>query len=297
MKKISIILLLSIVTMLNAENGNLALAIRYIKLGNTYREGKDFDNAAKFLSKGRNIALKYKSFEGKYWTAASLESLGYLYRDMGMQEESVKNLNSALEIYKSVIKQSDGSQAALLGVINKISSLNDLSSSSNSAYPSDDIIGLSSKKLKELPNDIPQNANSLILKDNRFRNFPEGILRMSSLQYLDLSENRLKNISDGIGTLKKLEYLDLNTNKIEEIPASIANLQNLKVLNLENNRLKELRFELCNLKQLKILNLRSNKLDFQEVLKLVRCLPNTNILFDKYNEEEETEPETGSEEL
>ena len=152
---------------------------------------------------------------------------------------------------------------------------------------SGNVASLSYKKLKELPSDIPLNTKSLILKGNRFRQFPDGVMQFKDLEYLDLSNNRLRNISEGIGNLKDLHYLDLSSNRIDKLPSGIGNLQNLKELNISGNKLKEIDFNLCALKNLRLLNLQNNKIEFQEVLKLVRCLPNTNIIFDKYEREDE----------
>lgn len=298
MKKCILFILIIGTALFASETSNLELAVRNIKLGNTYREGKDFDNAAKYINEGLQSANKVNSFQGRYWTAAAYESLGYLYRDMGMVTEAKQNFLNAVEIYGKIIKQVDGSQAAMIKVINSIEGLNSQSSNSeNSVTKAANPIAVHVKqKLKELPGDLPANLRSLILKDNKFSEFPEEITNFSELEYLDLSINKLKNIPENIGKLSKLHYLDLSDNKIDKLPAAIVNLKNLRELNLEGNKLKDVNFNLCSLKNLRLLNLRNNKLDFQEVLKLVRCLPNTNILFDKYIEEPLDEAETGLEE-
>ncbi|MDT3738247.1 MAG: leucine-rich repeat domain-containing protein [Candidatus Kapabacteria bacterium] len=298
MKKYILLILIIGTALFASESSNLDLAIRNIKLGNTYREGKDFDNAAKYINEGLLSAGKVNSFQGRYWTAAAYESLGYLYRDMGMVSEAKDNFLHAAEIYEKIIKQVDGSQAAMIKVLNSIEGLNsqspDLGSTVTKA--ANPIAVHVKQKLKELPDDLPANLRSLILKDNKFNEFPEGITNFSELEYLDLSENKVKNISENIGKLSKMHYLDLSNNKIVKLPDAITKLQNLRELNLEGNKMKDVNFNLCSLKNLRLLNLRNNKLDFQEVLKLVRCMPNTNIIFDKYVEEPEEEAETGLEE-
>jgi Leucine-rich repeat (LRR) protein len=268
---------------------NIELAIRNIKLGNTYREGKDFDNAAKFINEGLQIALKLNTFNGKYWTAAAYENLGYLYRDMSMRDESKKNFEKALEIYRKIIKQEDGSQIAMINVLNRISDLNFANTKmpAKGAETSNNSVAIYvNKKLKSLPDDIPVNVSSLILKQNRFRNFPDGIINLRNLEYLDLSDNRLKNISENINVLNKLHYLDLSNNRLDKLPASISELNNLQELNLSGNKFKSVNFDICKLQNLRYLNLQNNKIDFEEILKLVRCLPNTVLVFDKYQKVE-----------
>lgn len=276
--------MLSFVTLTSAKTPDIELAIRYIKLGNTYREGKDFDKSAKFISDGLKELKKLKGFDANYWTAVAFENLGYLYRDMAMYDESKINFQKAIDIYNKIIWQEDGSQHALVSVLNRISEINKTEIVQNKAVAglSGNSVVLAGKKLKDLPPDLPSNAKSLILRDNRFRIFPEGIMQHKMLEYLDLSKNRLRAISDNIGSLKQLHYLDLSGNRIEKLPSSISGLENLTELNLSNNKLRDVNFNICNLKNLKLLNLQNNRINFQDVLKLVKCLPNTNILFDKY---------------
>jgi Leucine-rich repeat (LRR) protein len=185
----------------------------------------------------------------------------------------------------------------MIEILNKMSAINsDEISNSNYSFGKDNSISLTGLKLKEIPSDIPPNIKSLIIQDNRFTDFPEGLAMMTQLQYLDLSQNRIRNISESISNLKNLHYLDLSNNKIKLLPNSISQLQNLRELNLESNKLKNINFNLCALKNLQILNLKNNKLNFQEVLKLVKCLPNTNIIFDKYELIEEGQAVEGEEE-
>ncbi len=296
MKRIILFLILISISLGISQNNELQLAIRNIKLGNSYREGRDFDNAAKYISLGLSVTKKFKGFDGKYWTAAAYESLGYLYRDMGLFEDSRKQYKLAINIYREIIKQSDGSQYAMIEILNRISEINNTEFTfSNNNIDNNNAISLVGMKMKDIPNDIPQNLKSLILKDNRFRCFPANVSSMKELKYLDLSNNRIRNVNFDFSNLKYLHYLDLSNNKIKELPNSISNLQNLQELNLEGNKFKTINYNICSLKNLKLLNIRKNKIKFQEILQLVKCLPNTNIIFDKYelvvDEEEAIEGE------
>ncbi|GAB1370643.1 hypothetical protein MASR1M45_07040 [Candidatus Kapaibacterium sp.] len=294
MKKIILFLLIFLITDGLSQRNELSLAIRNIKLGNTYREGKDFDNAAKFISEGMKQTRKFKGFDAMYWTAVGHESLGYLYRDMSMFDESQNNFKQALEIYKKIIRQEDGSQYAMIDVLNKIAGLSndETAAKAGNIGTNDNTVSLVGRKLKSLPQSLPSGLKSLILKNNRFRQFPDELTTFKKIEYLDLSENRIRDLSNSIGVLKNLHYLDLSNNKIQELPPSVINLQSLKELNLEGNKLKSLNYNLCGLKNLEILNLRNNKLNFQEVLRIIKCLPNTNIIFDKYEKvEDENEEE------
>lgn len=295
-KYIVLFLLISFSVLINKED-NFSLGVRYIKLGNTYREGKNFDFAARFLNDGINIVSKSKDFEGKYWTATAYEYLGYLYRDMGMQDESKRHFDKSVSYYKQIIRQQDGSQYAMIDVINGLSRSQNGANSVETKGNSGLVLNFASSKLKEIPAGIPNNVQSLVLRDNKFRAFPESLINFVNLEYLDLSGNRIKTIPESVTLLKKLHYLDLSSNKISELPVALSQMTELRELNLSKNKLKKIPAEICNLKNLKILNLKGNKLDFEEVLNLVRCLQNTNIIFDEYQRVDEEETLTGGEEL
>ena len=86
------------------------LGKRYLKLGNTYREAKEYKLADKFLTKGLNIAKKSGM---KYWEAVGYEYWGFYYRDLGELEASCDFFNKAYKIYKKIITQVDGSDSAI----------------------------------------------------------------------------------------------------------------------------------------------------------------------------------------
>lgn len=297
MKKIFIIFLILLSLDLFAKRDrvdNFELGRRNIKLGNSYREAKNYDFAARFLNDGMKIVERRKDFEGKYWLATGYEYLGYLYRDMNMPDEAKKNFNKALNIFRQIIRQEDGSPQAMIEILNTISRISENETLlSNNKLSNQVSLSFSNSKLKELPAGIPDNVGSLILRNNRFTNFPDGITKFSKLEYLDLSNNRLRSIPENIGLLKNLHYLDLSNNRIRNLAGNIGELEQLRELNLENNRLKTIPSDICRLSNLRLLNLKGNKLNFDEVLNLVRCLQNTNIIFDEYQKVEEEEIITG----
>jgi len=63
--------------------------------------------------------------------------------------------------------------------------------------------------------------------------------------------------------LKQLEILDLSNNKLREIPTAVISLQRLKVLDISGNNIP-----------------------FSQISVLIKNMPNTNILFDRYIREE-----------
>jgi hypothetical protein len=208
---------------------------------------------------------------------------------MGMKADSEANFRKALDIFSRIISQRDGSPAAMQNVIESMERLREFAEPSSLFGTSSGIINLSNSKLRTMPYDIPLNSTSLLLSDNRFRDFPDGINRYKNLEYLDLSGNRLRSVSSGIGDLAKLHYLDLSRNRLTTLPVDMAKLQSLRELNLSNNKLKEIPPTLCELKGLRLLNLKGNKIRHEDVMNLVRCLPSTNIVFDEYIRKEDAQ--------
>ncbi len=74
-------------------------ALRYIKVGNTYREVDEYNLSELYLTKAVTIiTTKYPA--QKYWEAAAYENLGLLYRDHEEPTEAQKYFLKALDIYQ-----------------------------------------------------------------------------------------------------------------------------------------------------------------------------------------------------
>ncbi|MFN3852021.1 MAG: tetratricopeptide repeat protein [Spirosomataceae bacterium] len=96
MKKITLLLILTIST---AFGQDLDEALRYIKVGNTYREVDEFNLSEYYLNKAINL-ITTKFPTQKYWEAAAYENLGLLHRDHDEPEEAQKFFLKALDIYQ-----------------------------------------------------------------------------------------------------------------------------------------------------------------------------------------------------
>ncbi len=90
---------------------------RYLKLGNTYREAKQFDIALIYLNKGLTLA---QNSNNKYWTAVAYEYKGYLYRDSGDLLSAREYLEKAKIIFERIIKMEKGSNEAIDMVIQEL---------------------------------------------------------------------------------------------------------------------------------------------------------------------------------
>ncbi|EMJ57574.1 leucine rich repeat protein [Leptospira interrogans serovar Valbuzzi str. Duyster] len=56
---------------------------------------------------------------------------------------------------------------------------------------------------------MPQNLKILYLSQNKFRKFPDEILRLQNLEWLDFNENQLTTLPEEIGSLSNLKGLYL----------------------------------------------------------------------------------------
>ncbi|MBO4741651.1 MAG: leucine-rich repeat domain-containing protein [Bacteroidales bacterium] len=106
--------------------------------------------------------------------------------------------------------------------------------------------------------EIPDSVYSLKLKHKHLKEFPEAVLQLRNLEYLDLSWNKIHTIPKEIGALANLISLNMNYNRLDSIPKEIANLQKLTTLILSRNRILELPDEMGGMANLQTLNLLSN---------------------------------------
>ncbi|MBS1538290.1 MAG: leucine-rich repeat domain-containing protein [Bacteroidetes bacterium] len=299
MKKISIsiiVLLLSICSIASANE----LGKRYLKLGNTYRESGNFDKAEEYLERGKNLVTK----DG-YWSATASEFLGYLYRDMvnsGNYSDNSDyllalakdNMEQALIGFQKSVKQPDGSPLALSELMQNIEEINSKIENDNLSiegkagnkptqnYGNGKVINIDNSKLKEIPYDLPMNMENFSAVNNRIKDFPTIFAQFPKLKYLNLKKNKITTIDNGISGLKGLKILNCSDNKIKSLPQNIGELKQLEVLDVSNNKLKEIPTSILSLKNLKVLDISGNKIQFCHITTLLKNMPNTNIIFDKY---------------
>lgn len=105
----------------------------------------------------------------------------------------------------------------------------------------------------------PKEVYQLHLAQTGLNVFPDSVLLLPNLTYLDLQWNKIEELPKKIAKLKKLEILNLEHNDIKDLPNSIIKLKNLKELNLAFCYLEDLPEGMENLKQLKNLNLMYNE--------------------------------------
>ena len=105
--------------------------------------------------------------------------------------------------------------------------------------------------------------NKLDLCSNQLHIIPNGIFKLTHLQYLYLEDNLIKEIPLKLcENLTHLIWFDIRRNQLKRLPENISLLENLKHLLLEGNQIDELPLQLGSLKNLSGLNLRYNPLKF-----------------------------------
>jgi tetratricopeptide (TPR) repeat protein len=307
MKKTAISIIILVVSICSIGHAS-ELGKRYLKLGNTYRESGNFDKAEEYLKQGKKLV----SNDG-YWSAAASEFLGYLYRDMVasgkygdntdyLLDLAKENMEKALKGFQKAVKQPDGSQIALSELMNNIEQIKTTIVSeqntdgakagynSTQSYGNGKVINIDNSKAKEIPVDLPTNMENFSAVNNRIKEFPANFAQFPKLKFLNLKKNKITSIENGINGLKNLKILNCSNNKIKSLPQSISDLKQLEVLDVSNNKLKEIPTSITSLKNLKVLDISGNKIQFSHISTLLKNMPNTNIIFDKYElVEDETE--------
>ena len=120
------------------------------------------------------------------------------------------------------------------------------------------------KTITELPDTIVnlQNLVELDLYGSGISSL-EKIVKLTSLQKLDLTYGEIEIIPPGISNLKNLTELNLEFNNIKSLPKEIGNLKKLISLNLGKNYVLEvIPVEITELTELKFLDLGHNNISF-----------------------------------
>jgi tetratricopeptide (TPR) repeat protein len=99
------------------SQSTLSQAQRFLKLGGTYREAKNYDLAQKYIQRGIELASKAGS---PYWEATGYEYLGLVYRDMGDRQAALAALQRASDMFNRLIRQPDGSQVSTQALVDDV---------------------------------------------------------------------------------------------------------------------------------------------------------------------------------
>ncbi len=264
------------------------LSARFIKLGMSYREGGDADNALYFLNKGLSLAQKTKS---RYWEAAAHEMMGLVYKDLRDKDRSVANLLTARRMYDNIIRTPGGSQIAIEREIEQAQTMDmnpafanenllaqevevlrnqvDLLKTENDALREEiamlrgDVPGTSMDRMNDArnndirTNDVRNNDVRTGPYNSAFNVSPVGMLDEDALENMQ----GVTSIEEGLKNPDAVVKLDLQNNGMKKLPPEIGRFRNLQYLNVSRNQLSELPREIGNLTRLQVLNASGNQID------------------------------------
>jgi Leucine-rich repeat (LRR) protein len=119
----------------------------------------------------------------------------------------------------------------------------------------------------------------LDLEGNNLFDVPPDIYRLRDLKVLLLGSNKLTRVPAEIIFLKKLTALTFDHNQLAKVPSWVGELDSLHSLSLGFNKLTTLPPEIGKLSNLRLLDLTGNPMTEDEVEKISRLLPETNVVF------------------
>jgi Leucine-rich repeat (LRR) protein len=261
------------------------LCARFIKLGLSYRESGDTDNALYFLNKGLNLARQTGS---KYWEAASYEGMGLVYKDLRDKPSAIEALLAARRMYTDIIKSPTNSSREAIDRIIEQTQAMDVNSSSDVALASE-VAGLRNQveslrtensalreeisMLRGGVSPLPADRSSAMrmataptpLNDPPRQPSPLDVPIAPPSQLIDLdaleNANAYTSLEAALRNPDAVIKLDLSNNGIRTIGPELGRFRNLQYLNLSANQLSDLPPELGRLTKLQVLNVSGNQLD------------------------------------
>jgi hypothetical protein len=270
------------------------LAARFIKLGMSYREGGDADNALYFLNKGLALSRQTKS---RYWEAAAYEMTGLVYKDLRDKDRAVANLQKARRMYNDIIRSPDGSQIAIEREIEQAQMMEYNLGGGGSTYFENETalaqqveilrnqVDLLKSENAALREEIAmlrgENGSSLDRFDSPAPAIPsqtappprmQGLngpynsaFNVEPVNMLDLDAlenmNGFTSLEEALKNPDAVIKLDLQNNGMRALPPEIGRFRNLQYLNVSRNQLSELPREIGNLSRLQVLNASGNQID------------------------------------
>lgn len=112
------------------------------------------------------------------------------------------------------------------------------------------------------------------------KEIPPMIKKLKNLEYLQFNVNAIRTVPKEIGELNKLIVIDLSDNPSLENLDNLMVLNNLKALYLYGCNLEKLPSDLKRLESLKKLSLVGNNFDIKEQQRIIKELPNCEIIFE-----------------
>ncbi|WP_172826781.1 T9SS type A sorting domain-containing protein [Flammeovirga sp. SJP92] len=212
--------------------------------------GKNWANRSNWLSKSKSVGT---------WSGVTTESrvdiLGNDYYTVTKIQFSNNKINGDLATefkYLSDLNKIYFSSCNVKGLpasLSNLSNLKELYFYDNSGITSS--LGV--------VNDLTT-LETIVFSGCELTKFPEELLKLSELQFIDLSNNQIQKIPSGISSLTKLSNLHLDGNRFTFYPSIVNEITSLEVLDLSNNLISSIPSEIGNLSNLVELRLEKNSL-------------------------------------
>lgn len=97
------------------KGNDMEMGIRYLKLGNSYREIGFYNEAKEYLRMGKSIVANHKN---TYWLAVSEEYLGLLESDQGDAKAAENHFIEAIKLYDKILPPTGSSLEATMHLLN-----------------------------------------------------------------------------------------------------------------------------------------------------------------------------------
>jgi Leucine-rich repeat (LRR) protein len=207
----------------------------------------------------------------------ALESLSLEGNEITLLPQDITKLKKLKTLHLSYNRL----QAQALDIIGELSSLEVLNLSGTDINS----IPVSFSKLQKLREFVGESKYSEGFPVGTiFKEFPKNLLLLSNLEILWLNGSSFKSIPSEIGKLPRLKKMYLNDVQLINLPEEIGDLGNLEELHLSMhpNKILDHRLTLpigiCRLRKLQNLHIVGRQIDMPNLLKIVTCLPELNII-------------------
>lgn len=128
-----------------------------------------------------------------------------------------------------------------------------------------------------------KNLRELTVKGCKLNVLNQHISQLDKLIYLNVSCNHLVRLPQTIGDMTQLKGLVISRNKIYELPETMGTMKSLEIIDAWDNPLYVLPESISQLAEsLKIFDLRQVAVREEELEKMEKLLPQTNILTTSY---------------
>lgn len=141
------------------------------------------------------------------------------------------------------------------------------------------------RRMDSLPEKIfmLKNLRELTVKGCKLNVLNQHISQLDKLIYLNVSCNHLVRLPQTIGDMTQLKGLVISRNKIYELPETMGKMKSLEIIDAWDNPLYVLPESISQLAEsLKIFDIRQVAVREEELEKMEKLLPQTNILTTSY---------------